>query len=276
MIPLGKQISLSIQRFTKQGAYLTNSEGDEVLLPQKYLNPSWAEGHEVDVFLVKDSEDRRVALTEAPKLSLNEFAILKIVEINPMGAFADWGIDRDLFIPFAEQRSEVELDRSYPICLKYDALTDRLYGSMKTNKNLMTASDDLIGSHLSFMVTEKHNLGWKGIVEHQYSGMIYANECSLKLSLGDVIKAYVSAVRPDGKIDLKLSPEGFKKYDDATAQLWELLQEHKFLYLHDKSPAEEIFKALNMSKKTFKQAVGKLYKEQKIALFKDKIARIDA
>ena len=83
-------------------------------------------------------------------------------------------------------------------------------------------------------------------------------------------------LRPDGKIDLKLSPEGFKKYDDATAQLWELLQEHKFLYLHDKSPAEEIFKALNMSKKTFKQAVGKLYKEQKIALFKDKIARIDA
>ncbi|MFM7566581.1 MAG: S1 RNA-binding domain-containing protein [Flavobacteriales bacterium] len=276
MIPLGKTIPLTLSRFTKQGAYLISTEGEEVLLPQKYLAPSWSEGMEIQVYVVKDSLDRRVALTQPPNLSLNEFAVLPIVEINPMGAFADWGIDRDLFIPFAEQRSEVEIGKHYPISLKYDELTDRLYGTMKTNKHVTEAPESITGSNLPFLVTENHTLGWKGIVDNQYSGMLYASECSLTLSIGDVINTFVSLVRPDGKVDVKLSPEGFKKYDDAADQLWNILQNQKFLYLHDKSPADEIYKALSMSKKTFKQAVGKLYKEKKIALFKDKIARIDA
>lgn len=275
MIPLGKTISLKINRFTKHGAYLMNSAGEEVLLPQKYLDSSWKVNDDIETFVIKDSEDRRVALIHPPLLSLNEFAVLKIVEINAKGAFADWGIDRDLFIPFSEQINEIEMGKSYAICLKYDDLTDRLYGTMKTNKNLISASDNILGLNLPFLVTEKLSNGWRGIVDQKYPGMIYFNECPTSLTIGDVLSANVFTVRKDGKIDLKLSAVGFKKYDDATEQIWELLQKDKFLYLHDKSTSEEIYKALKMSKRTFKQAIGKLYKEKKIALFKDKIARID-
>ena len=284
MMKLGEFNALYINRFTPQGAYLVEhfklemdeeSTVEEVLLPSKYLANGAKEGDPVSVFLMKDSENRRVAVTDQPLLTLDTCAILRIVEINPYGAFADWGLDKNLMIPFAEQRQHVEIGDTYPIFLKYDELTDRLYGSMKIRKCLIEAPENICNECVSFMVTEHHELGWRGIVNQRYSGMLYRSDCRIPVTLGQYITCYAKLVRPDGKIDLQMSAGTVDKYDDAVTMVWEYLMEHKFLFLTDKSDAADIYNQFQLSKKTFKQAVGRLYKDRKIKLFEDKIARID-
>lgn len=284
MMKLGEFNALYINRFTPQGAYLIEhfkpemdeeSTVEEVLLPSKYLANGAKEGDPVSAFLMKDSENRRVAVTDQPLLTLDTCAILRIVEINPYGAFADWGLDKNLMIPFAEQRQQVEIGDTYPIFLKYDELTDRLYGSMKIRKCLIEAPEHITNERVTFMVTEHHELGWRGIVNQRYSGMLYRSDCRIPVKLGQYITCYAKLVRPDGKIDLQMSAGTVDKYDDAVTMVWEYLMEHKFLFLTDKSDAADIYNQFQLSKKTFKQAVGRLYKDRKIKLFEDKIARVD-
>ena len=284
MMKLGEFNALYINRFTPQGAYLVEhfklemddeSTVEEVLLPSKYLANGAKEGDPVSAFLMKDSENRRVAVTDQPLLTLDTCAILRIVEINPYGAFADWGLDKNLMIPFAEQRQQVEIGDTYPIFLKYDELTDRLYGSMKIRKCLIEAPEHITNERVTFMVTEHHELGWRGIVNQRYSGMLYRSDCRIPVKLGQYITCYAKLVRPDGKIDLQMSAGTVDKYDDAVTMVWEYLMEHKFLFLTYKSDAADIYNQFQLSKKTFKQAVGRLYKDRKIKLFEDKIARID-
>lgn len=284
MMKLGEFNALYINRFTPQGAYLVehfkleideDTTVEEVLLPSKYLSNAAKEGDPVSVFLMKDSENRRVAVTDQPLLTLDTCAILRIVEINPFGAFADWGLDKNLLIPFAEQRQGVKIGDTYPIFLKYDELTDRLFGSMKIKKHLIEAPESMTNERVSFMVTEHHELGWRGIVNQRYSGMLYRSDCRIPVKLGQYITCYAKLVRPDGKIDLQMSAGTVDKYDEAVSMVWEYLMEHKFLYLTDKSDAADIYNQFQLSKKTFKQAVGRLYKDRKIKLFEDKIARID-
>lgn len=284
MMKLGEFNALYINRFTPQGAYLVehfkleideDSAVEEVLLPSKYLANGAKEGDPVSAFLMKDSENRRVAVTDQPLLTLDTCAILRIVEINPYGAFADWGLDKNLMIPFAEQRQQVEIGDTYPIFLKYDELTDRLYGSMKIRKCLIEAPEHITNERVTFMVTEHHELGWRGIVNQRYSGMLYRSDCRIPVKLGQYITCYAKLVRPDGKIDLQMSAGTVDKYDEAVSMVWEYLMEHKFLFLTDKSDAADIYNQFQLSKKTFKQAVGRLYKDRKIKLFEDKIARID-
>jgi len=282
MMELGKHTTLYINRFTPQGAYMVedlieNSAEplNEVLLPNKYLSKDASVGDQVMIFLMKDSENRRVAVTDVPKLTLNQCAMLTIVEINPYGAFADWGLDKNLMIPYSEQRQGIEIGDSYPVFLKYDELTDRLYGTMKIRKHLIEAPQDLINEKVEFLITEYHELGWRGIVNQRYSGMLYRSDCRIPVKLGQTLSCHVKMVRQDGKVDLQMSAGTVDKYDDAVAMLWDYLSEHKFLFLTDKSDAAEIYSQFQLSKKTFKQAIGRLYKDRKIKLFDDKIARID-
>jgi predicted RNA-binding protein (virulence factor B family) len=280
MMQLGKAHTYVIERFTPQGAYVRakiqqDKSDEEVLLPNKYLTLHAKIGDEVEAYLMKDSNNRRVAIGEFPKIQLNACAILEITAMNLHGAFADWGLDKELFIPFAEQREGIEIGESYPVMLCYDQMSDRLFGSMKINKKLLPGDASLLNQRLSFFVTEYHELGWKGVVDQKYQGMLYASECKIPISLGLELFVFVHEVRSDGKLDLKLSSSLPQKYDEATSQLEAYLAEHKFLYLTDKSDASEIYQLLNMSKKTFKQAIGKLYKQRKIKLFSDKIARLD-
>jgi len=280
MMQLGKGYTYVIGRFAPQGAYVRakihkDLSDEEVLLPNKYLSSNAKIGDEVKAFLMKDSNNRRVAVGEFPKISLNACAILEITALNLHGAFADWGLDKDLFIPFAEQREGIEIGESYPVMLCYDETSDRLFGSMKINKKLLPGDPSLMHQKLPFIVTEYHELGWKGVVDQQYQGMLYGSDCKIPISLGQELFVYVHEVRSDGKLDLKISSSLPQKYDEATAQLEAYLSQNKFLFLTDKSDASEIYQLLRMSKKTFKQAVGKLYKQRKIKLFSDKIARLD-
>lgn len=265
---LGKINQLTIQRFAPPGAYLVDAQENEVLLPNKYLEPDWSEGSVVDVFVMKDSSDRIVAVKETPYILLGDFAYLEVVEINPFGAFVDWGLDKDLFVPFAEQRHALQIGEKYLFTLMYDYETDRLFGSMKIRKMLSPCKDlSLEGQEVSVFIGEEGKLGRNVIVNNQYEGLIFRNHQSRILAPGEVLTAYVAKVREDGKLDITLEIINDSRYDAAEQKILTLLKEHDgFLYLHDKSEPDEIKALLGMSKKTFKQAIGKLYKHQRISL----------
>lgn len=265
---LGKINQLTIQRFAPPGAYLVDAQENEVLLPNKYLDLEWSEGSEVDVFVMKDSSDRIVAITETPYILLGDFAYLEVVEINPYGAFVDWGLDKDLFVPFAEQRHALQIGEKYMFTLMYDYDTDRLFGSMKLKKNLVPCQDkNLEGQEVSIMIADEGKLGRNVIVENRYEGLIYKNHVTKILNEGEVMTAFIASVREDGKLDITLEVINDSRYDAAEQKILELLKAHDgFLYVHDKSEPDEIKAILGMSKKTFKQAVGKLYKHRRITL----------
>lgn len=265
---LGKINQLTIQRFAPPGAYLVDAQENEVLLPNKYLDPEWSEGSEVDVFVMKDSSDRIVAITETPYILPGDFAYLEVVEINPYGAFVDWGLDKDLFVPFAEQRHALQIGEKYMFTLMYDYDTDRLFGSMKLKKNLVPCQDkNLEGQEVTIMIADEGKLGRNVIVENRYEGLIYKNHVTKILNEGEVMTAFIASVREDGKLDITLEVINDSRYDAAEQKILELLKAHDgFLYVHDKSEPDEIKAILGMSKKTFKQAVGKLYKHRRITL----------
>jgi len=265
---LGKINQLTIQRFAPPGAYLVDAQENEVLLPNKYLDPEWSEGSEVDVFVMKDSSDRIVAITETPYILLGDFAYLEVVEINPYGAFVDWGLDKDLFVPFAEQRHALQIGEKYMFTLMYDYDTDRLFGSMKLKKNLVPCQDkNLEGQEVTILIADEGKLGRNVIVENRYEGLIYKNHVTKILNEGEVLTAFIASVREDGKLDITLEVINDSRYDAAEQKILELLKAHDgFLYVHDKSEPDEIKAILGMSKKTFKQAVGKLYKHRRITL----------
>lgn len=269
---IGDYNDLEILRFTSVGAYLGDEEGNDVLLPNKYLNDQWDIGDVICVFLYRDSEDRLVATTEDPKITINNFAYLKANSVSFYGAFMDWGLEKDLLIPFREQARKIEEDKEYLTYLYLDEATDRLVGTTKTDKHLKKCTDELKeGDKVQLIVCERTDLGQKVIVNEQFKGLVFSNDITKKLSRGQKTTGFVSKVRPDGKLDIKLEQEGYDKIDKISQELLMIIQEKKSIPLTDKSSPEEIKEQLNMSKKTFKQAVGKLYKQRLIELHPDKI-----
>jgi uncharacterized protein len=272
---LGVFNKLKINRLTLVGAFLEDIQGNEVLLPKKYLSDAMEVDSEVSVFIMKDSENRIVATTETPHLLLGGFAYLRIAEINPFGAFADWGLDKDLFVPFREQIYKLFIDEKYLFVLKYDHETDRLFGSMKVKKSFDFCDEELTGLEVDLLICEQTELGINVIVNNKYSGLIYTQDFNKPLERGERSKGYVTKVREDGKLDVRFEPTTFEKYDMASEDLLEKLRKEKVLYLTDRSNPEDIREQLGMSKKTFKQAVGKLYRHRKINLCSDRIEFIE-
>lgn len=272
---LGIINKLKINRITPPGAFLEDLQGNEVLLPTKYLTEDMELDSEVSVFIMKDSENRIVATTETPHLLLGGFNYLRIAEVNPYGAFADWGLDKDLFVPFREQLHKVYIDEKYLFVLKYDHETDRLFGSMKIKKSLDPCLKDITGEEVELLICEKSDLGVNVIVNNRYGGLIYHQDFNKPLERGERAVGFVSKVREDGKLDIRFEPLTYEKYDLATEDLLEKLRVEKTIYLTDNSSPEDIRETMGMSKKTFKQAIGKLYRYRKIALFPDRIEFIE-
>ena len=264
---LGIVNKLKINRFTPPGAFLEDVDGNEVLLPNKYVEEHFQLEDEVDVFVFKDSENRIVATTEVPHLYLGDFRYLNVIHVNPYGAFVDWGLDKDLLVPFSEQLHRLEQEEKYLFSLQYDHATDRLYGTMRVKKLLEPCLEDLTGQEVSIMICEENALGISVIVNNRYDGLIFRNNISKILPRGAFTNAYVRLVREDGKLDIQFEPLAFEKFDQASAFLLEQLQANGgFLPLNDHSGPDDIREELGMSKKLFKQAVGKLYKQQKITI----------
>ena len=272
MKELGIINSLLINRFTPNGAYLALQEGGEVLLPKSYLKGEEKEGEEIEVFVYTDSEDRPVAVTNRPVALLDEFAVMEAKEITKFGAFVDWGLPKDLFVPKAEMGKNMEVGGKYLVRVCRDFRTDRLIGVSKYEDFLIKDTQGFdAGQEVEALVFDETELGFKVLIENNFEGLLYKNEVFRKIAIGDNINVFIKKRREDGKLDLQLLPIGRVKYEEGAEKILEVLKVRKFLPLHDKSSPESIKELLGMSKKHFKQSIGQLYKAKKILIKQDGI-----
>ncbi len=274
MIEQGKTCKLKIIKRSSFGLYLGDDSGEEVLLPNKYCTDEMKPEGEVEVFIYRDSEGRKVAVTKKPLIGLCEFALLKVNAVSSVGAFMDWGLDKDLMVPFREQKQNMEEGRWYIVYMDLDKKTDRLYASNRIERFLQ---NDLISvkedEEVSLLIWQKTDLGYTVIINNIHKGLIFENEIFTSLRIGDKITGYIKKIRDDGKIDVAIQAAGYWKTKDVNSSLvLEKLQEKGgFLSLTDKSSPEDIYATLGISKKAFKKTVGDLYKQKIISLESDGI-----
>lgn len=276
MIQLGVYNNLKIARQTANGFYLSSDGLDSVLLPNAFCTPQMNIGDSLKVFVFLDTLGRPVATTQKPVAALNEIGYMRIKAISDFGAHADWGLLKDLFIPFREQEVRVIEGRKYPVLVKLDEKTNRLFGTTKVDKYLSEINLNLTeNEEVNLFVLKKTNIGFKMAINHQCIGVLFFSDVHQEVYIGDQIKGYIKTIRPDGKIDLTLEPKGYVKVEPNAQKVLELLLANKgFLPYHDKTNPETIQRVFGMSKKTFKQVVGKLYKDRKISIEKDGLKAI--
>ncbi len=277
MLKLGEYNMLEVVRERDQGIYLCDDEGNEVLLPNKYVPEQFQIRDVLKVFVYLDSSERIVSTTLEPYATVKSFAYLKCTSNSEIGAFLDWGLEKDLFVPFKEQASKMRVGSWYLVYVYLDEETNRLVASSKTNAFLdntlvlLSPYDevDLIASHPSPQ-------GWNMIVNQKHLGLVYADEIFQKITAGDRLKGFVKKVRPDGKIDLTLQRHGYRVIEPNAQQIInELKASGGFIDLNDKSDPEDIKEVFQLSKKSFKKAIGALYKARKITIEKDGIRLLD-
>lgn len=272
---IGQFNELTLVRFTSVGAYLEDKENNDVLLPNKYLTDEMELDSVLDVFVYRDSEDRAVATTEIPKIELNGFAYLKVTAVNHFGAFMDWGLEKELMVPFKEQNLKLEEGRYYLTLLLLDELTDRVYGSTRISRHLNKCQEEFDpDTEVELLISDTTDLGVKVIVNNQYSGLIFRNDISRALRRGEITSGFVSKVREDGKLDVRLDKAGIAKIDSSAERLLEILKSKNELFITDKSDPDTIRETIGMSKKTFKKALGNLYKKKLVTLSESKITYI--
>lgn len=264
---LGKINRLIVKKSVEFGVYL-DSDAGEILLPKKYVPDGASVGEPVDVFIYKDSEDRIIATTLVPRATVGEFAYLRVADVAKFGAFLEWGLEKDLLVPSSEQAKKMETGKSYVVRIFVDEKTGRITGSTKINRFLEYDEIPLAeGDTVDLMVYQFTDLGINVIVNSRYSGMLYRNEVFQQLNVGDRLKGFVKRIREDKKIDVKLAKGGYSDVEDAKKTLLKKLKDSKgVLPLGDNSPPELIRDTLQMSKKTFKKAVGGLYRDGVIEL----------
>lgn len=223
---------------------------------------------QIEVFIYFDSEDRLIATTRRPFAQVGEFALLRARAVNDVGAFMDWGLDKDLLVPYREQKSKMIAGKSYLVYLFADPKTGRLAGSAKIEKFLEEDTSELNpGDEVSLLIWARTDLGYKAIINSRFEGLLYDSEIFTELAPGMKTTAYVVKVREDGKVDLNLNKPGFHKVDELAEKIISLLKDHQgFIGITDKSPAEEIYLMFGMSKKTYKKAIGALFKQRIITL----------
>lgn len=273
MLQLGKFQELTILRETDPGLFLGDTEENEVLLPHRYKPEEYKIGDTIKVFLYLDNEERPIATTDEPFISLNEFAYLHCSAVTKYGAFMDWGLVKQLFVPFKEQARPMNNGKWYIVYLYLDEQTNRLVGSSKTNKFLKNGSIDLAKyDEVDILVSHITDKGANAIINGKYKGLIYLEDIFEDIRTGDKMKAFVKKVRPDKKIDLVLHAEGYKGIEpNASFLMDELKAAGGFLPFHDKTDPETIKNELGLSKKSFKRAIGSLYKDKQIVITKDGI-----
>ena len=270
MIKLGDWNELRVTRFSDHGAYLDGGSVGEILMPNAYVERGVRVNDMVNVFVYLDQEERLVGTTEQPLARVGDFAYLRVAWVNEYGAFLHWGLMKDLFVPFREQKMRMEIDRSYIVYIYIDEETHRIVATAKVEKWLKDASQKEYyrGREVEMLIQQKTDLGFKVIVDNAYRGLIYSDQIYEEPHTGDRMTGCVVNVRPDGKLDLSMQRIGKGRFRDfAEVLLEELQKEGGVLPFTDKSSSEEIAERFGVSKKTFKRAVGNLYKERKIVLF---------
>jgi uncharacterized protein len=277
MVEIGKFNKLKVVKIVDFGVYLDGEEYGEILLPRKYVPQDCRMNSIIDVFIHFDSENRIVAVTKKPYAMVGEVGYLKVIAVNSFGTFVDWGLEKDLLVPLSEQKKRMEKDKFYFVYVYIDKMTNRIVGSEKLNK-FFDKTPDNFKEHQSvdLLIYAKTNLGYKAIIDNRYWGVLYKNEVFQDLHLGQNIKGFIKKIRPDSKIDLYLYKSGYEKVKDILEQILDYLKENRgFASINDKTPPETIYKLFGVSKKTYKNAIGNLYKKRLISIEKDGIKLLD-
>lgn len=278
MLQLGKRNDMVVARKVDFGVYLDGGDIGDVLLPKRYVPEGCKVGDTINVFLYLDNEERLVATTKKSLVEVNHFAFLEVKWINEHGAFLDWGLMKDLFCPFREQKMKMQVGKKYVVYAYIDAVTYRIVASAKVEKFLSDEEPPYSnGDEVEILVQQKTDLGFKAIIDDKFGGMIFDNDVFKEIRTGDRMKAYIKQIRPDGKIDLSLQPSGRENVVGFAGRLLRTLieSENGFLPYHDKTSPDEIYAAFGVSKKTFKKAVGDLYKHFFITIESNGIALTD-
>lgn len=267
-IKLGEYNLLEVVKEVDFGVYLDGSEDGEILLPTRYVPQGCKPGDVLNVFIYLDMDERLIATTLQPYVKVGEFACLEVAWVNQYGAFLDWGLMKDLFVPFREQKMKMLKGNSYVVHVHLDEDSYRIVASAKVEKYLSKDMPEYnAGDEVEVLVWQKTDLGFKVIVDNKFGGMIFKNEIFTDVRTGMKMTAYIKQVRPDGKIDLELQKGGVKKVEDFADTLLEYIRSNGgSTPLNDKTEADVIYNTFGVSKKTFKKAVGDLYKKRLVVL----------
>ncbi|HAY3562564.1 TPA: RNA-binding protein [Elizabethkingia meningoseptica] len=269
---IGKKQHLTVSGKSEAGFQLKDELGNEISLSRLFADPNTEVGDEIEVFIYQEEGSLR-ATTETPFCEVDEYAVLRAVQTLPSGAFMDWGIIKDLFVPYKQQKGKIVEDKRYLVYVYIDEATGLITGTTKFKRNPQYDNIDLKkGDKVSLILMNETELGWNVVINQKYIGLIYASDVYKKLYPLNVETGYIKAIREDGKIDVTLQPEGFENIDSFRQSVLDALDDHGgLLYLSDKSTPEEIKDKLQMSKKNFKRAIGGLYKDGVIEILEDKI-----
>jgi len=277
MINIGQTYELEVIRAVEFGFYLDAENLGEILLPVKHSPADLVEGDSIEVFLYLDSEDRPIATTQKPKAEAGEFAYLEVVDNTSVGAFLDWGLDKDILVPFAEQHRPMEAGHSYLVHICVGDLDGRIIASSKIDRFLDDEKphDFKPKQMVNLIIANTTELGFKAIINHSHWGVLYENEVFQRLSFGQTIKGFIKIIRPDGKIDLTLQGGQETRDKNTNIILRYLKKRNGFAAVHDKSDPKLIADLFGMSKGAFKKAIGGLYKQKIIRIEKDGIHLVD-
>lgn len=279
MFKIGEYNTLFIHRFTSVGAYLGEEHAayeDVILLPNKYLKPGMHEGDEIEVFVYLDSDERPVATTQKPLITVGGFAWLEVFTVNRIGAFLNWGLEKHLFVPYAEMVEQMNVGEKYLVGVFLDEKTERLVATPRIGKLLDQQNIKLrVGEEVELVVYNETELGYQVMINRKHGGLVYHNEVFKPIEIGDEMLGYIKQVREDGKIDVSLEPLGVASIEPNSQKILDALNRNRgVLHLSDKSAPEEIEEQLHMSKKLFKKAIGGLYKKKLITIEKNEIRSV--
>ena len=277
IVELGKFNHLEVIKETSFGLFLDGDDLGEILLPKQYVPEGTREGEFIEVFLYCDSEDRYVATTLNPLATIGQCSLMKVVDNSPIGTFVDWGLAKDLLIPFAEQGQKMVEGREYLVYVMVNKVSQRIIGSTRLEKFLNLSSPELEeNEEVNLYIDRKTELGYTVIINQKYWGLLYYDEVFRPLSYGQQIKGYVKKIREDQKVDLTLRCPGEDiRLTLADTILKSLKENNGFLPICDKTSPKVIYEMFGESKKSFKKALGKLYKERLIRMEKDEIYLIE-
>ncbi len=273
MVEIGKINNLQVVKSLEHGIYLDGEELGEILMPSRYVPENCEVGNSLDVFIYLDSADLLIATTETPYVMVDECAYLKVVDVNPAGAFLDWGLPKDLLVPYGEQVSPLKIGQSYTVLVYLDENTNRIAATQKLDSRLSEEAQYFKPEQaVDLLIFGKTDLGYKAIINNTHIGLIYKNEVFQTLTHGEKLKGYIKTIRPDRKIDLCLQLPGKDARDDLSSRILEHLKKNNGVStLTDKSSPEDIYENFGVSKKNYKKAIGTLYKKRLIRIEKDKI-----
>ncbi len=276
MLQIGKRNRLTLIKKVDFGMFLDGGKYGNILLPKRYVTDEMRIGDQLEVFIYLDSDDCIIATTEQPRVMVGECAYLQVKEVNAVGAFLDWGLLKDLLVPYGEQHKPMEVGRSYVVCVYLDPYTNRITASSRLSRHLEERASGLrVGQAVDLLICGKSDMGYKAVVNHTHLGLLFRDDAFRPLSFGEKVKGFIKHIRPDRKIDVSLQAQGRDSRDDLADKILADLQRNGGVsYLTDKSAPDEIYKRFSVSKGNYKNALSLLYKQRKILIEADKITLV--